>query len=85
MTLSEIDERKLKGWSDGKKFIFEDLIFYGLVLVVGSCLDIFMNAYHLLFNPGLRHPYSFGVFQIALLIIGTIQLLRAWDRWKYYH
>ena len=82
--LEDIEKRRRSGWSDGKTFIFEDLIIYGLMFFVGSGLDVGLNFYHLLFNPGVRHPYNFGVFQIGLMVISTIQLMRSWDRWKYW-
>jgi len=78
-----------RDWSDGKKFIAEDLAVYLGLIALSLTWDYVINlfiasGYFHVDVPGYRHPIGFGKGQFLLLMLSVIQLIRKWDAWRYW-
>ena len=78
-----------RDWSDGKRFIAEDLAVYVALLLLAVSWDYVVNlliASRFISSPfhGYSHPIGFGRGQLMLLVLAIIQLIRKIDAWKYY-
>jgi len=85
----------MRTWGDGKRFLFDhifDSVLYGTMFIGSAFLDPILNYLHSVgFNvaPGepLGHPYEIGKYQVALLVLSFMQVLRLVQKlreWKYY-
>lgn len=74
----------MRNWGDAKRFIFEDMCLYGLVLVFDLGYDVFFN---LACAGGLlerTRPVGLGVAQCSVAVFFTLLLLRKISQWQYY-
>lgn len=85
----------MRGWGDGKRFLFDhifDSCLYGSMFLCGAFLDPILNVFTSLGlvvvpDEPLGHPFAFGKYQTALLVMGGLQILRLvqkWNEWRYY-
>ena len=74
----------MKAWGDGKKFIFEDLVIYGTVILGDLGYDLFANFMHAVNLRGTGTPYHFGYEQTFILFAFGVLLARKVSQWKYY-
>jgi len=78
----------MKSWSDGKKFLFEDLVVYISVFACNIAADHLFNlgiALGLLVDRSQStHPYSLGALQIGILAFCAVQIARKLSQWRYW-
>lgn len=78
----------MTNWGDGKRFLFEDIVLYVLLLLLALSWDYCVNFLSgmgiSLFTHELYHPASFGKGQLVLVLFSTIQLFRKLSAFKYY-
>lgn len=77
------------GWSDGKRFLVEDIVVYGFCLIISLFFDhicalISHLGIYILFNQEVLHPYNFGVFQALGACFSMVQIIRKWIDLRYY-
>ena len=71
-------------WGDAKRIIFEDLIFFGPLLILTIFYDYGFNVLNNFLPFAPDRPVDFGPQQIAITIISIIQLCRRGNEWLYY-
>ena len=85
----------MNDWSDGKRFLFDhiaDSCLYGAMFLCGAFLDSILNllralGLHMVPGEVTYHPYEIGKYQMALLILSGVQILRLIQKlneWRYY-
>ena len=73
---------------DAKKYLEEDMVLYGSLIVLNLCWDLLLNlgiAVHLYQPEHLPQgqPYAFGAVQIIMLLFCAVQFYRKWNDWRY--
>jgi len=74
----------MRSWSDGQKFIFEEIVIYTLVLLCALLSDYLANLLYAFDLLAMPQPYSFGVLQIGISFTFGALLLRKLDHARYY-
>ena len=78
----------MNNWADGKRFLFEDIVIYALVISIAICWDFIVNLAMAcsLYAPAheLVHPYHIGTGQWIIIAICAAQLIRKLKDWEYW-
>jgi hypothetical protein len=79
-----METKKMKGWSDGKKFLLDDILVYSGILGGDLLFDLGCNFMHAVGLREIAQPYEFGIFQFIVLLFAGIQLARKIIDLRYY-
>jgi len=76
-------------WGDPKRFIFEDLLVYGSMLVIFIWFDPIINLLRasgiIVFDHEVYHPLNYGKGQIIGILFSSLQLIRKCVDWRYHN
>lgn len=69
-------------WTNARRFAFQDIIVFGIGLLVSLCADPIWNSFNALLGGEPNHPMFLGLGQILSVLVFTFLLIQNIIRWR---